>query len=453
MEVRTLNIPLPEDLMKLKWNGQFELMKEMIDLRVQKDIPPQLKERLLLEKEIIEQIGKEYIYNREQAIQICKDRINDFTEEEFDNLFKENRLEFLFVEGQMMFKNDFCDNLVRTLSDYKQRSKEIISNQKVEILNQVIKEMKEEKEVFYKIHLRLSLKIKEEFQKVGKVIRVWLPVPVEYAQVEDFKLISCSPNGVLNDSSVNHRSVYFEVPYQKDMEFYVEFEFVNHSIYHELDSKKVTRVQPNFYLEEVEPHYIFTPYLKNMTKEIIKDEKNPLIKAKKIYDWITSHIMYSLVRPYITLPNIPEYALTGLKGDCGIMASLFITMCRIAGIPADWQAGLYTNPIDVGNHDWARFYVAPYGWLYADCSFGGSAYRAGNEERREFYFGNIEPFRAPFSRGFQENLEPKNRFTRRDPYDHQTGEVEYIDEKIDESGYEMKQEMIEIKKLRQIDKF
>ena len=38
MDIKTLNIPLPEDLMKLKWNGQFSLMQEMIDLRIQKDI-------------------------------------------------------------------------------------------------------------------------------------------------------------------------------------------------------------------------------------------------------------------------------------------------------------------------------------------------------------------------------------------------------------------------------
>lgn len=35
MNIEVLNIPLPEDLMKLKWNGQFELLKEMIDLWIQ----------------------------------------------------------------------------------------------------------------------------------------------------------------------------------------------------------------------------------------------------------------------------------------------------------------------------------------------------------------------------------------------------------------------------------
>lgn len=52
MNMTTLNTPLPEDLMKLKWNGQFKLMQEMIDLRLKKDIPAKLKERLELEKEL-----------------------------------------------------------------------------------------------------------------------------------------------------------------------------------------------------------------------------------------------------------------------------------------------------------------------------------------------------------------------------------------------------------------
>ena len=52
MNMTTLNTPLPEDLMKLKWNGQFKLMQKMIDLRLQKDIPAKLKERLELQKEI-----------------------------------------------------------------------------------------------------------------------------------------------------------------------------------------------------------------------------------------------------------------------------------------------------------------------------------------------------------------------------------------------------------------
>ena len=35
-------------------------------------------------------------------------------------------------------------------------------------------------------------------------------------------------------------------------------------------------------------------------------------------------------------------------GDCGVFALLFITLCRIAGIPARWQSGLAVRPGRVG---------------------------------------------------------------------------------------------------------
>ena len=86
MNMTTLNTPLPEDLMKLKWNGQFKLMQEMIDLRLQKDIPTKLKERLELEKELISRLPENFTYSKEDAIELLKSKISDFKDEEFDEL-------------------------------------------------------------------------------------------------------------------------------------------------------------------------------------------------------------------------------------------------------------------------------------------------------------------------------------------------------------------------------
>ncbi len=72
MNMTTLNTPLPEDLMKLKWNGQFKLMQEMIDLRLQKDIPAKLKERLELEKELISRLPENFTSSKEDAIELLK---------------------------------------------------------------------------------------------------------------------------------------------------------------------------------------------------------------------------------------------------------------------------------------------------------------------------------------------------------------------------------------------
>ena len=140
--------------------------------------------------------------------------------------------------------------------------------------------------------------------------------------------------------------------------------------------------------------------------------------------------------PYLTVTNIPEYFLSGLRGDCGVQAITFVTLCRLCGVPAQWQSGLYTKPGSAGHHDWARFYVAPFGWLFADCSFGGSAYRAGDLDRWNFYFGNLEPWRMPTCSAFQQEFNPPRRFLRYDPYDNQSGDVESLTRRLYADEYE-----------------
>ncbi len=128
-------------------------------------------------------------------------------------------------------------------------------------------------------------------------------------------------------------------------------------------------------------------------------------------------------------------------------ALTFITLCRCAGIPAQWQAGLYARPGDIGNHDWAKFYIAPYGWLYCDASFGGSAYRAGNKERWDFYFGNLEPWRMVCNRAFQQEFDPPRRFLRADPYDSQSGEVEYDDQGLTSHDFVLSRELLSVEEV------
>ena len=97
------------------------------------------------------------------------------------------------------------------------------------------------------------------------------------------------------------------------------------------------------------------------------------------------------------------------------MALTFITMCRIAGVPARWQSGLYVAPDSVGSHDWAEFYTPQTGWLNADVSFGSSARRMGEEWRRRHYFGNLDPWRMVANNRFQAEFEPSFGGMREDP--------------------------------------
>ena len=71
-----------------------------------------------------------------------------------------------------------------------------------------------------------------------------------------------------------------------------------------------------------------------------------------------------------------------------------------------------------------QFYVEGWGWLFADPSYGGGAYRAGSSERHEFYFGNLDPMRMAANRVYQGEMNPKKQALRVDPFDNQGGELE-----------------------------
>ena len=130
-----------------------------------------------------------------------------------------------------------------------------------------------------------------------------------------------------------------------------------------------------------------------------------------------------------------------------MQALLFITLCRCAGIPARWQSGLCAEPNDVGMHDWAMFYVAPHGWMFADPSYGGGAHRAGNEARRVHYFGNLDPYRMVANCEFRAPLDPPKAHWRHDPYDNQAGEIEYDDRGLRGPEYERDMEMTQYAEL------
>ena len=58
-----------------------------------------------------------------------------------------------------------------------------------DFLNQVIAVMKEEGKISRRFRVQTTMCLKESAQRSGEEIRVYLPVPVEYAQVKDFALL------------------------------------------------------------------------------------------------------------------------------------------------------------------------------------------------------------------------------------------------------------------------
>ena len=442
LDLSCLSYPLPPDVRRLYEAGDFDRMELVIRRRLDDPcVPEALKARLRVQLEMAYEIPRAYPYTRAQMLDILQKNVSGFAEEELETLRDDGTLDWRYVNGEVRFKNNALSALLKTRKEYAMRATDpaVMSGTKAsaEQLSTMSAKMKANGGVRARFELHEELTVRSDRLTEGETLRIHLPMPIVGAQVKRAELLSAShPVAFLAPEDEPQRTIYFELPYEPGMTVSAEIAYEIDAPYAQPHAREVYAEQPVFDTEELPPHVVFTPYLRALAKEIVGDETNALLKARKIYDFITTQAVYRFMPPYLTVPNIPEYFLSGLRGDCGVQAITFVTLCRLCGVPAQWQSGLYTKPNSAGHHDWARFYVAPFGWLFADCSFGGSAYRAGDLDRWNFYFGNLEPWRMPTCSAFQQEFNPPRRFLRHDPYDNQSGEVESLTRRLYADEYE-----------------
>lgn len=278
--------------------------------------------------------------------------------------------------------------------------------------------------------------------RVGSTLAVWLPFPQHYSRQRDVKLLSSDPADAqiapeaIDGNPVTgaaQRTVYLERKIANPSEptkFQVKFEFVTSAYYPNLDDQSATPeasapdgpARLSTYLDERPPHIVFTPELRARAKEIVGDDPNPLSRARKIFYWVDENLRWTPEEEYCLIPNLSLHGFTRGKGDCGVAAMLYITLCRIAGVPARWQSGWTTNPVGWNMHDWAEIYVEPWGWLPVDASYGRQKH--DDPAIRDFYFGHADSHRLIVNLDYGRQLSPPKSSLRSEPADFQRGEVE-----------------------------
>lgn len=279
-----------------------------------------------------------------------------------------------------------------------------------------------------RITVRQTMKLKDELFTPGMFLRAHLPVAAACNQQSDIKIEKIYPEGaVVSHENSEQRTVCWELNALENPEFTVEYSYLHKEVYKDAYHGTGKPGVYDFDLEECAPHIVFTPFIRTLCTELTEGIEDPLMKARAFFDFITKNMKYTHVPEYFCIETIPEGCARNYTGDCGVFALLFITLCRCAGIPARWQSGMSANPKWVLCHDWVEFYVEPYGWIYVDASYGTTANRLGKQERREFLFGNLDPYRMVANRKFQVNFDVPKQHWRADPYDNQEGELETTD--------------------------
>lgn len=430
-DIPSLALDIPDEVKKYRDEYDFEGEIEAINKLLPFVEPSSdMAKRLIFERVIAEGLADDYRTDADALLEKIREKYPRCTLQTLDALTEMNYADYIVKNGKKYYQNDAKRNLFGAGSVFLEHLDE-----NGNILPHAPRPDKRGHENFlalkeqgvraFRYTVKVKLKIKDEFARVGEEIIVHLPYPAICDSQPYSELLESSHPVYISEAK--HRTACIRTVLAENDEFFVTFRFDRVVKYIDLDYEKVSDEQPSFYTDELLPHIRFTPYLVELANKIRGEETNPLRVARRVYDYITENINYSYLRDYLYIDQIPEYVLKNGKGDCGAQALSFITLCRILGVPAKWESGLRVGPNVDSIHDWAQIYVAPYGWIPVDLTDGGGARRNLDPLKREYSFGNIDPYRMTACNDYQQGFDPPKRFMRTDPYDNQLGEAEYKD--------------------------
>lgn len=415
-DLKYLHWSLPPHIARMKEGGDIEGAIRVIDAHLAAGRQPELAPRLRLERMRLERLAHDYPFTEEQAKAAIREEWPDMTDEKFQELMDGGRIDWRYINGQICCHEDLVDSLRMYPAEATGLQPEAEDH---DFRDTMLSRMKAEGGLTARITVRAT--IKTDLPTEGKEVQAWLPIPAACPQQSEIEFLDFSPNGQIAPEDAPQRTIWWKEEGKNC--FTVTYRYLHHAPYTDVSKIVADPVQPTFCTEEELPHIAFTPYLKELAARITDGITDPLAKAAAIYDYVTGFVDYRYQPDYIQLEPIADMCARELRGDCGMFAILFITLCRICGIPAQWQSALSVSPEHIGAHDWAMFYIAPHGWLWVDASFGSSARRNGETERRAHYFGNLDPCRMVANSRFFAPLTPPMTDWRHDPYDNQRGEM------------------------------
>lgn len=435
-DIRFLAIELPDSVKHFKYSGDFEGEIREIRRLLEKVTSEAERKRLLIESAIAEGMKRDYHTDAESLLSAIVKVFPRANERTLKCLTEHGFADYIYKNGKKYYQNSAYRNIVNTCTPMLQNMKEDGTPGETEPFfvpweTENAEIMKKQGSRSVRHTVRFERRLKPEYIREGKPLTLHLPYPAICEEQTDIRLLSSSHDVYISDA--DHRTATIRTEAKKGDIYFTEFGCVNTAKYTNIDPERVKCTDKTFYTFEKLPQIRFSPYMRELAREISGGETSPYKNAYAIYRYITENISYSYMRDYLCIENIPEFACLNGRGDCGVQALVFITLCRILNIPAQWQSGC-TARGDIGSHDWAKVYLEPYGWVPVDPSYGGGAFRRKDTAMRDFYFGNTDPYRIVTCNDIQVPFDPPKRYMRTDPYDNQQAELEYEDEGLPESA-------------------
>ena len=295
---------------------------------------------------------------------------------------------------------------------------------------------------------RASFEIKNEFKvqppKEAKTVRMWFAVPQEDAVsvVREFRVAADFPVQYFRDDWGN-RVGYAEVssPAEGPITIREEFGLTRTEIRNAIDPAKTRPLTTQeraalFAYLQPSTHVIVSDQMIVLSASIVGGETNPILAARKIYNWTLENVDYWVKDPdHLQASPIgsTEYCLRTKTGNCTDFHSLFAPLAMAAGIPTRMVYGsllkptLNGVPIEGSYHCWIYFFAPNYGWLPRDVSLANiygkvfpvtdknkklvelttaTGYKGLDPSKVDYYFGNLDERRVTWSMGRDLIMQP-----------------------------------------------
>ncbi len=261
-------------------------------------------------------------------------------------------------------------------------------------------------------------------QKAGKEVRLWIPYPVSDSDqlITDIKVSGDYSASAVYTGRENQTPILF-ARWDKDAK-----------------SRKMTLALHAERLEVVRKDLpcrvtcwdqsAFKPYLgatrlgpidgevKKLAIQITEGKETVPAKARAIYDWTCANMYRDPDTRGCGIGDV--YALLQKPGGkCTDISSVFVSLCRAAGVPAREIFGLRLGKkaeeeITEYQHCWAEFYMPGYGWVPADPGDVRKAMLVENlkledpktAEYKSYFWGGIDPYRIKIAAGRDVMLNP-----------------------------------------------
>lgn len=457
--------PTPDgDIVALVDAGRFEAADAAIDRTIaDAGTAPDARRAALFQRERMRRIRIDFPYRREQVESQLRKQVPDLRDAEFDAWDRAGLLEHQVLDGDRLYFDRAASNLFRispaalarrdpALPPLRTGPLETAHPHHAEVRREALASGHNSVSP-RRVRIAYSLTVAADAVPDGRTIRAWLPYPRALpGQQEDLQLIESAPaRHRIAPASAPQRTVYLEQAARagEPTRFRISYELTVMAQYHAIDAARVVPApstpELRAHLGERAPHVVFTPEMRAFSRRIVGDEKNPYRVARLLFDAV-DQIPWAGAREYSTISNISAHALETRRADCGQQTLLLMTLLRLNGIPARWQSGWVFSEAGYDTmHDWGWLYLAPYGWVPMDVTFGRLP--GIDDDGSRFYLGGLDAYRVAFNDDYSRDFVPPKQHFRSETVDLQRGEVEWDGGNLyfDQWDYDFQWQMLPLK--------